>query len=120
MNYANYERDQKKFFKKVEGGTEHVGQIPEMKKFVKFWGDIWGKDSRTPEVSRIAQKHIWGKDSRTPEVSRIAQKHIFPNSWNIMESSKRLSKYHLSINFLNQKKTVFFLITEKFKTRTSQ
>ena len=102
MNYANYERDQKKFFKKVEGGTEHVGQIPEMKKFVKFWGDIWGKDSRTPEVSRIAQKHI------------------FPNSWNIMESSKRLSKYHLSINFLNQKKTVFFLITEKFKTRTSQ
>ena len=102
MNYANYERDQKKFFKKVEGGTEHVGQIPEMKKFVKFWGDIWEKDSRTPEVSCIAQKTI------------------FPNSWNIMESSKRPSKYHLSINFLNQKKTVFFLITEKFKTRTSQ
>ena len=38
MDNANFERDQKKFFKKVEGGTEHVGQIPEIQKFVKFWG----------------------------------------------------------------------------------
>ena len=50
MDNANYERDKKNFFKKVEGGTKHVGQIPEMAKFVKFWGDIWGKDDRTPEM----------------------------------------------------------------------
>ena len=25
------------------------GQIPEMEKFVKFCGDIWKKDDRTPE-----------------------------------------------------------------------
>ena len=29
-------RVQQNFFKKVEGGTEHVGQILEMEKFVKF------------------------------------------------------------------------------------
>ena len=48
MDNANFEKDQKNFFKKVEGGTKHVGQILEMEKFVKFWGDIWGKDDRTP------------------------------------------------------------------------
>ena len=36
-----------------------------------------------------------------------------------MESSKRPSKYHLSINFLAEKKTVF-PITEKFKTKPFQ
>ena len=48
MDNANFEKDQKNFFKKVEGGTKHVGQILEMEKFVKFLGDIWGKDDRTP------------------------------------------------------------------------
>ena len=48
MDHANFERHQKNFFKKEEGGTEHVGQIPEMEKFIKFWGDIWEKDYRTP------------------------------------------------------------------------
>ena len=31
----DFERDQKNFFKKVEGGTENLDQIPEMEKFVK-------------------------------------------------------------------------------------
>ena len=67
-----------------------------------------------------------------------AQKIMFTRSWNIIESSKRPCKYHLSINvlgekknfsvtskyhlsmkFLTQKETVF-PIAEKFKTRTSQ
>ena len=39
--------------------------------------------------------------------------------WNIMESSKRSTKYHLSINFLAEKKTVF-PTTRKLKTRTFQ
>ena len=33
-----------------------------------------------------------------------AQKTIFPKPWNIMESSKRPSKYYLSINFLAEKR----------------
>ena len=40
MDNVNFERDQKNLFKKVEGGTKHVGKIPEMEKFVKFWTDI--------------------------------------------------------------------------------
>ena len=34
IDNANFERDQKNFFKKVKGGTEHEGQIPEMEIFV--------------------------------------------------------------------------------------
>ena len=36
MDNANFDRDQKNFFKKVEGGTKHLGEIPEMEKFVTF------------------------------------------------------------------------------------
>ena len=50
MYNASFERYQKNFLKKVEGGTKHVGQIPETEKFVKFWRDIWGKDDGTPEM----------------------------------------------------------------------
>ena len=39
--------------------------------------------------------------------------HIF-KSWDIKESSKRPSKYHLFINFFAEKKTVFPII-KKFK-----
>ena len=74
-----------------------------------------------------------------------ARKAIFPKSWNIKKNSKRPSIYHLSINFLAEKKTVFpitkyfsetskchlsmnfftqkktiFPITQKFKARTFQ
>ena len=36
-----------------------------------------------------------------------ARKTVFPRSWNIMEGSKRPSKYHLSINFLAEKRSYF-------------
>ena len=39
-----------------------------------------------------------------------AQKRKFPKPWNIMESSNRPSKYHLSINLLAEKKIVFPII----------
>ena len=48
-----------------------------------------------------------------------AQKTIFSRPCNIMKSSKRPSKYHLSINFLSSKKTAF-PTSKKFKTRTFQ
>ena len=50
MDNATFERDQKNFFKKVEEGTEHVDQIPEMERFVKFWLDIQEEDDRTHEL----------------------------------------------------------------------
>ena len=51
MDNANFKRDQNNFFKNVERGIEHVGQIPETEKFVQFLGDILEKDDRTPEIS---------------------------------------------------------------------
>ena len=53
MDNANFKRDQNNFFKNVEGGIEHVGQIPEIEKFVQFLGDILEKDDRTPEISQM-------------------------------------------------------------------
>ena len=47
-----------------------------------------------------------------------ARKSIFLKSWNIMESSKRPSKYPLSISFLAQKNV--FPISKNFKTRPFQ
>ena len=34
-----------------------------------------------------------------------ARNTVFPKSWNIMEISKRPSKYHLSTNFLTEKRS---------------
>ena len=50
MDNSTFERNQKNFFKKVEEGTEHVDQIPEMERFVKFWLDIQEEDDRTHEL----------------------------------------------------------------------
>ena len=55
----------------------------------------------------------WSKPTYT------ARKTIFPKPWNIMESSKRPSKYHLSINFLAEKKD-HISHTEKCKATTFQ
>ena len=65
MGNANFERDHQNFLKKVEGGTEHVGQIPDMEKFVKFWEDIWEKDDRTPEMSWLESVSKQLKDKIT-------------------------------------------------------
>ena len=43
MDNAYFEGDQKNLVKKVETGTKHIGQITEMKKSAKFWGEIRGK-----------------------------------------------------------------------------
>ena len=67
----------------------------------------------TDEICQIKLPLCSAKKSCT------ARKTIFLRSWNIIESSKRPRKYHLSINFLAEKNTVF-PITEKFKTNTSQ
>ena len=50
MDNAIFERDQKSFFRKIESSTSHEEQIPEIEKFVEFWGDIWEKEERTPEM----------------------------------------------------------------------
>ena len=72
-------------------------------------------------VNKYNNKYHRTIKMKSADVKRTitARKTIFPRSWNIIESSKRPCKYHLSNNFLAEKKTVF-PITKKFKTRTSQ
>ena len=36
-----FQRDQKGFFRILEGEEAHEGEMPEMERFVKFWGGIW-------------------------------------------------------------------------------
>ena len=43
-----YQRDQKSFFKKVE--ETEVREVPEMEKFVEYWGGIWERKERTPNM----------------------------------------------------------------------
>ena len=108
------------------------------KAFGNFWNDpgVACKQHRNlltkiikVMVSNIEQKHginqtylftfDWYFLGDSSHRFNTARKTIFSRSWNIMESSKRPSKYHLSTNFLAEKKTVF-PISKKFKTRTFQ
>ena len=69
MDNANFKRDQKSIFEKVEGGTKHAGQIPEMENFVKFCGDICKKDDKTPEMPWMesVSKQLIGKVTNVKE-----------------------------------------------------
>ena len=46
---ANFERDQKGFFKSLER-VVYEGKSPPMERFVDFWAGIWEKDKQTPEM----------------------------------------------------------------------
>ena len=46
-----FQRDQKGFFKTLEGDQTREGRMPEIEKFVEFWGGIWEKNERTPNMS---------------------------------------------------------------------
>ena len=77
MDNANFERDKRNLFKKIEGGVEHVGQIPEIEKFVKFWGDIWEEDDRTPEIPWMesVRKQLRDKITNVKEFNIIEETH---------------------------------------------
>ena len=45
-----FQRDQKGFFKMLEGEEAHEGEMPEIEKFVEFWGGIWERGERTPKM----------------------------------------------------------------------
>ena len=67
-----------------------------------LWHSIYtgAKWHHRSTVFNVDFEHITPSSS----VSTTARKTIFSRSWNIIESSKRPCEYHLSINFLTQKK----------------
>ena len=48
-----FQRDQKGFFRTLEGEEAHEGEMPEMEKFVELWGGIWEREERTPNMPWI-------------------------------------------------------------------
>ena len=57
-NNANFEKDQKAFFKTLEAKTVYEGEPPRMEKFVEFWAGIWEKDEKTPEMPWMEKVNI--------------------------------------------------------------
>ena len=45
-----FQKDQKSFFRTLEKVEKHEGEMPEMEKFVEFWGGIWEQNEPTPNM----------------------------------------------------------------------
>ena len=45
-----FQRDQRGFFRTLEGNVVHEGEMPEKEKFVEFWGGIWEREEITPNI----------------------------------------------------------------------
>ena len=45
-----FQRDQRGFFRTLEGNVVHEGEMPEMEKFVEFCGGIWEREEVTPNM----------------------------------------------------------------------
>ena len=58
---ANFERDQKGFFKSLER-IDYEGKPPPMERFEDFWAGIWEKDEKTPEMPWMEKVQMEMKD----------------------------------------------------------
>ena len=45
-----FQKDQRVFFRKLEEKSNRKGQMPEMDKFIEFWGGIWERRENTPHM----------------------------------------------------------------------
>ena len=45
-----FQKDQRAFFKKLEEKSNRKGQMPEMDKFIEFWGGIWEGRENKPHM----------------------------------------------------------------------
>ena len=45
-----FSKGQKGFFRTLEGVEAHEGEMPEMEEFAEFWGGIWEREERTPNM----------------------------------------------------------------------
>ena len=45
-----FQQDQKSFFRTLEAVEKHEGKMPEMQRFVEFWGGIWEQNEPMPNM----------------------------------------------------------------------
>ena len=50
-----FQLDQKEFFRTLEEDGTREGEMPEMDKFLDFWGGIWERKERTPYVPSMEE-----------------------------------------------------------------
>ena len=58
-----FQKDQKNFFRSLEKVESQEGEMPEMEKFVEFWGGIWEQNEETPNMQWMEEvkKELNGK-----------------------------------------------------------
>ena len=72
-----FQQDQRGFFRRLESEEAHEGEMPEMEKFVEFWGCIW---ERERERER-GKNPIYAMDGR--DKNAIDEKVSQVNEFNI-------------------------------------
>ena len=64
-----FQRDQKGFFRTLEGEEAHEGEMPEMERFSKFWVGIWEREEITPYMP-------WMEEIRRQLNEKVSQVNI--------------------------------------------
>ena len=84
MDNKLFESDQRNFFRKINENTEFEGEMPDISKFVEFWGGIWERDDKTPNMPwmKKVQEDLKEKITQVKEFN-ITEKEL------IMEIKKR-------------------------------
>ena len=67
-----FQQDQRGFFRRLESEEAHEGEMPEMEKFVEFWGGIWERE-REREREERTQYMPWMEEIRTQLMRRSAK-----------------------------------------------
>ena len=65
-----FQQDQKGFFRTLEEEEAHEGEMSEMGKFVEFWGNIWEREERTPNMP-------WMEETRRQLNEKVNQVNEF-------------------------------------------
>ena len=65
-----FQCDKKGFFRKLEEDDAQEGKLPEMERFVKFWGGIWEKEEKTPNT-------LWMEEVKEQLKSKVDEVNEF-------------------------------------------
>ena len=69
-----FQQDQRGFFRRLESEEAHEGEMPEMEKFVEFWGGIWERErEREREREERTPYMPWMEEIRRKLNEKVSQ-----------------------------------------------
>ena len=77
-----FQKDQTAFFRKLEEKSNRKGQMPEMNKFIEFWGGIWERRKNTPHMP-------WMEEVKMQLNAKVTSVNDFNISLNSEERSSK-------------------------------